>query len=42
MREIDELKDKYNKLKRDQRILNQLKESLEDNLKETHATLKNE
>jgi len=42
MREIDDLKDKYNKLKRDQKILNALKETLEDNLKETYATLKDE
>ena len=42
MRELDDLRDKYNKLVRDQRILNTVKETLEDNLKETFATLKDE
>ena len=42
MRELDDLKDKYNKLLRDQRILNTVKETLEDNLKETFANLKDE
>jgi len=42
MRELDDLNDKYNKLMRDQRILNTLRETLEDNLKETYANLKDE
>lgn len=42
MRELDDLKDKYNKLLRDQRILVTVKETLEDNLKETFANLKDE
>ena len=42
MRDFDELKDKYNKLQRENKILNSTKEDLEYNLKETYDILKDE
>lgn len=42
IRQFEDLQDKYNKIVREQRVLNTVKESLEDSLKETFANLKDE
>ena len=42
IKDLEDLQDKYNKLAREKRLLNNVRETLEDNLKETFESLKDE